>query len=129
MGPIYSKMLGGAPYGIKTYREEKTHNHLSNFNLGLNMIHYFSEPYILIPAGVIVGIGEACYWPCAMIFIMHYAAVYAKYAMKSSAACITQFLGFFYTCLSLASVRYYSITLVITPWRCIRYNAMVVLSG
>lgn len=69
-----------------------------------SLANFYPEPYILIPAGVIVGIGEACYWPCAMIFIMHYAAVYAKYAMKSSAACITQFLGFFYTCLSLASI-------------------------
>jgi len=69
-----------------------------------SIANFFPEPYILIPAGVIVGIGEACYWPCAMIYIMYYASTYAKYAMKSSAACITQFLGLFYTCLSLASI-------------------------
>lgn len=38
---------------------------------------FYPEPYLLIPAGAFVGIGEVCFWPCAVLFALHIAKSFA----------------------------------------------------
>lgn len=64
--------------------------------------NFFPEPYILIPAGALVGIGEACFWPTAILFVMHFAKVYA--GRKPAASFVTQFLGLIFSGLSLSAI-------------------------
>ena len=64
-----------------------------------------TEAFILIPAGLIVGIGEACFWPSAILFTMHYARCYARAGPQSAEQYTTQFLGILFSGLSLSEVR------------------------
>jgi len=54
------------------------------------------EVYILIPAGVIVGVGEATMWPSMMLFCVHYARCFARYGSRDVEFYVTEFIGYFY---------------------------------
>nr|XP_026692178.1 protein unc-93 homolog A-like isoform X1 [Ciona intestinalis] len=56
----------------------------------------FSEPYILIPAGVIVGMGESVMWPVMMVYVVHFARRFAKFGSKDTTVVITEFTGYFF---------------------------------
>ena len=68
------------------------------------LINFYPEPYLLIPAGLFLGIGEACSWPVIMILISDYGHRYSKYASKSGAYYTTQMVGYFFTSLAFSQV-------------------------
>ena len=68
------------------------------------LANFYPEAYLLIPAGLLVGFGEACMWPCMMIYILYFAQCYARYAPKSSAFYGTQLLGYFFSCVTLCQM-------------------------
>ena len=47
------------------------------------LANFHPEPYLLIPAGLVVGIGEACSWPVMMLLISDYGHRYSKHASQS----------------------------------------------
>jgi len=67
-------------------------------------INFYPEPYLLIPAGLLVGFGEASMWPCLILYAVHFANCYAKFGEKTSSHYVTQFLGYTFTCLSASQV-------------------------
>ena len=70
---------------------------------------FFAEPYILVPAGLIVGFGEACFWPSAMLIVMHFAKSYSEQSKgRSSKTYVSKFLGLYYTGLNIAWVSSYA---------------------
>jgi len=62
--------------------------------------------FTLIPAGVIVGIGEATMWPVMLLYCVHYARCYARYASKSTQAYVTEFIGTFYLLFQFSAVSF-----------------------
>ena len=68
------------------------------------LANFYPQPYLLIPTGLLVGFGEACMWPCMMIYILYFAQCYARHAPQSSAYYGTQLLGYFFSCVTLCQM-------------------------
>lgn len=68
------------------------------------LANFYPKPFILIPAGLIVGIGEACFWPSAILFTMHYARCFSRAGPQSAGQYTTQFLGILFSGLSLSGI-------------------------
>ncbi|XP_076805885.1 protein unc-93 homolog A-like [Clavelina lepadiformis] len=68
------------------------------------LVNYYPESYTLIPAGVIVGMGEATMWPAMMLFVVHYARRFARHGTKSTERYTTEFIGLFYCAFQFSGV-------------------------
>lgn len=68
------------------------------------LVNFYPVPYLLIPAGLLVGFGEACMWPTMMIFIAHFGDQYGKYSEKDGGYYTTQMIGYFFTGLTFSQV-------------------------
>ena len=68
------------------------------------LVNFYPVPYLLIPAGLLVGFGEACMWPTMMIFIAHFGDQYGKYSEKDGGYYTTQLIGYFFTGLTFSQV-------------------------
>lgn len=64
----------------------------------------FLESYILIPAGILTGMGEATMWPVMGLFVVHYARCYARHGQQPTDVYITQFFGKFYAAFQFSNV-------------------------
>nr|XP_004226179.3 protein unc-93 homolog A-like [Ciona intestinalis] len=60
------------------------------------LANYFPEAYVLIPVGILMGIGEATMWPVMFVYVVHYAKQFASFGTKDTAAVITRFTGYFF---------------------------------
>jgi len=94
------------PTLLRTYGVRKTMYMAQTTYLIYSIANFYPQAFILIPAGLIVGIGEACFWPSAILFTIHYASCYsvAGTTYTTAGQYTTQFLGFLFSALSLSGV-------------------------
>ncbi|XP_078492351.1 protein unc-93 homolog A-like isoform X1 [Ciona intestinalis] len=60
------------------------------------LLNFYPVPYLLIPAGILVGMGSSTMWPAMMVYVAHFARRFAKFSSKQTAEIITEFTGYFF---------------------------------
>ncbi|XP_078489371.1 protein unc-93 homolog A [Ciona intestinalis] len=58
--------------------------------------NYYPVSSVLIPAGVIVGFGEALMWPVMSLYVTYFATKFAQFGSKDTSDVITEFTGYFF---------------------------------
>uniref|UniRef100_F6Z5A7 Protein unc-93 homolog A n=1 Tax=Ciona intestinalis TaxID=7719 RepID=F6Z5A7_CIOIN len=58
--------------------------------------NYYPVSSVLIPAGVIVGFGEALMWPVMSLYVTYFATKFAQFGAKNTSDVITEFTGYFF---------------------------------